>query len=77
MPVTDILSRQLKNPAIRSQERSLYYPSPESLREQTRPNLKRRLAELVNEGEEVVVTDAALSVQFKYVLSFRKKSRVG
>jgi len=46
------------------------------LREQTRPNLKRRLAELVNEGEEVVVTDAALSVQFKYVLSFSKKPRV-
>lgn len=63
--------RQLKKPTIRSEEKSLYYQFPPSLEEQTRPNLVKKLGELVENGEEVVVTDPAFPLQFKYKLSFK------
>lgn len=65
-------SRQLKKPTIRSEEKSLYYQSPPSLEEQTRPNLSKKLSELVSNGEEVVITDPAFPLQFKYKLVFKE-----
>jgi ubiquitin-activating enzyme E1 C len=63
---------QLKKPSIRSEEKTLYYQSPPSLEEQTRPNLLKRLGELVSNGEEVAITDPAFpTVQFKYKLVFK------
>ncbi|KAF1999546.1 hypothetical protein P154DRAFT_523332 [Amniculicola lignicola CBS 123094] len=61
---------QLKKPSIRTEGKSLYYQSPPSLEEQTRPNLFKKLNELVEEGEEVVITDPAIPGQFKYKLRF-------
>ncbi|ORY08853.1 NEDD8-activating enzyme E1 catalytic subunit [Clohesyomyces aquaticus] len=62
---------QLKKPSIRSQEKSLYYQFPPDLREQTRPNLSKKLYELVQNGEEVVITDPAFPLTFKYKLVFK------
>jgi len=39
--------------------------------EMTRPNLKRKLADLVDDGEEVAVSDPAYQITFKFRLSFR------
>lgn len=66
-----MLDRQLKKPTIRSEAKSLYYQSPPSLEEQTRPNLSKKLSELVTSGEEVVITDRAFPTQFKYKLVFK------
>lgn len=61
---------QLKKPNIRSEEKSLYYSMPASLEEQTRPNLKRKLSELLQDGEEVGVSDPAFAINFRYKVKF-------
>ncbi|KAF4309718.1 hypothetical protein GTA08_BOTSDO02579 [Botryosphaeria dothidea] len=61
---------QFKKPSIRSEAKTLYQQFPPSLEEQTRPNLKRKLADLVDNGEEVAVTDPAFATDFKYKLVF-------
>jgi len=61
---------QLKKPSIRTQEKSLYYSSPPSLEAQTRPNLKRKLDELLSDGQEVGVSDPAFTIDFKFKVRF-------
>ena len=61
---------QLKKPTLRTGEKSLYFSSPASLEEQTRPNLKRKLKELLEDGEEVAVSDPAFTIAFRYKVHF-------
>ncbi|KAG9591862.1 putative NEDD8 activating enzyme, partial [Aureobasidium melanogenum] len=61
---------QLKKPSIRTEEKSLYYSAPPSLEEQTRPNLKRKLDELLSDGQEVGVSDPAFTIDFKFKIRF-------
>lgn len=64
---------QLKKPSIRTAEKSLYMQSPESLRLATEGNLVRMIGVLVDNGEEVAVTDPAMDrVNFKYRLRYTK-----
>lgn len=64
---------QLKKPSIRA-DRTLYMQSPPSLEEQTRPNLVKKIGELVGDGDEIGVTDPSLgAVNFKYRLKFSKE----
>lgn len=65
-----VVSRQLKKPSIRTEGKSLYYSSPASLEEQTRPNLKRKLHELLTDGEEIGVSDPAFTIDFKFKIRF-------
>ena len=62
---------QLKKPTLRTEKASLYYKSPASLEEQTRPNLSKKLSELVTDGEEIAVSDPSFQIAFKYKLNFR------
>lgn len=62
---------QLKKPTLRTESASLYYQAPKSLEEQTRPNLAKKLSELVTDGEEIAVSDPAFSITFKFKLQFR------
>lgn len=62
--------RQLKKPMIRTEEKTLYYSFPASLEEQTRPNLKRKLDDLLVDGEEIGVSDPSLAIDFKFKLKF-------
>jgi ubiquitin-activating enzyme E1 C len=61
---------QLKKPTIRTEKTSLYYQSPPSLEEQTRHNLRKKMSELVANGEEVAVSDPAFQITFRYKLSY-------
>lgn len=65
---------QLKKPSISSAEgKTLYMQSPASLELQTRPNLAEKIGELVENGEEIGVTDPSLAtVSFKFRLKFSK-----
>jgi ubiquitin-activating enzyme E1 C len=64
---------QLKKPSIRSEAKTLYMQSPESLRLKTAANLEKKLGGLVVDGEEVGVSDPSLgAVDFKYKLKFSK-----
>ncbi len=61
---------QLKKPTLRTERTSLYSQFPPSLEEQTRPNLAKKLKELVADGEEIGVSDPAFAIAFKYKLIF-------
>ncbi|OCT49316.1 NEDD8-activating enzyme E1 catalytic subunit [Cladophialophora carrionii] len=63
---------QLKKPSIRSEAKTLYVQAPKSLEEQTRPNLQKKMGELVSDGEEVGVSDAAFTISFKFRLVYKK-----
>jgi len=64
---------QLKKPSIRSEAKTIYMQSPESLRLKTAPNLEKKLGELVEDGEEIGVSDPSLGqVNFKFKLKFLK-----
>lgn len=62
---------QLKKPSIRSADGTLYMRFPQSLEEQTRPNLGKKLKDLVSDGAEVGVSDPAFQISFKFRLVFR------
>ena len=61
---------QLKKPSIRSADVTLYMRVPQSLEEQTRSNLEKKLKDLVSDGDEVVVSDPAFQISFKFRLVF-------
>ena len=61
---------QLKKPNLRTESKSLYYSTPESLRRQTEPNLKLSIGELLSDGEEMAVTDPAFAIAFRYTVRF-------
>jgi len=64
---------QLKKPSISTEEKSLYFQSPESLEIKTRPNLSKKIGELVEDGEEIGVADPSLGqVSFRFKLKFTK-----
>ncbi|PSN69797.1 hypothetical protein BS50DRAFT_519204 [Corynespora cassiicola Philippines] len=63
---------QLKKPSIRSGEKTLYYPHVASIEEQTRHNLSKKIGELLEDGEEVAVSDKAFPTTFKYKMVFKK-----
>lgn len=62
---------QLKKPSIRTEAKTLYVQAPVSLEEQTRPNLAKKLSDLVSDGEEVGVSDAAFAISFKFKLVYK------
>jgi ubiquitin-activating enzyme E1 C len=62
---------QLKHPAIRTGEKSLWMQLA-SLQDQLRPNLEKRMDELVEDGEELTITDKSFPMQFKYKVVFSK-----
>lgn len=52
---------QLKKPSVRTPTKNLFMQGPAMLREATQGNLIKKVSELVQEGEEVSITDPALS----------------
>lgn len=63
---------QLKKPSIRAEGKSLYMQSPQSLEIATRPNLNKKMRDLVSDGEEIGVTDPSLlTVSFRFRLRFK------
>ncbi|KAG9188638.1 ubiquitin-activating enzyme E1 C [Alternaria panax] len=63
---------QLKKPSIRTGEKSLYMQLA-GLEEQTRPNLEKKMVDLVEEGEELLITDRSFPTQFKYKVVWASK----
>ncbi|RKF62376.1 NEDD8-activating enzyme E1 catalytic subunit [Erysiphe neolycopersici] len=62
---------QLKKPSIRTENKTLYMQFPESLREQTKPNLSKKLRELVTCGQEIGISDPSLAgINLRYKIMF-------
>jgi ubiquitin-activating enzyme E1 C len=59
-----------KRPSLSTGSAALYLQSPPQLEEQTRPNLEKPLADLVSEGDELVITDPALPFSLRYNIYF-------
>ena len=62
---------QLKKPSLRTEEKSLYMQAPKQLEEVTRPNLSKKLKDLIGNGEEVAVSDPSFAIDFKFRLVFK------
>ncbi|GMF76939.1 unnamed protein product [Aspergillus oryzae] len=62
---------QLKKPSMRTEEKTLYQRFPPQLEEQTRANLQRKLRDLVEDGQEIAVSDPAYTIDFRYRLLFK------
>lgn len=61
---------QLKKPSLRTEAKTLYQQSPPQLEEMTRPNLNKKMKDLVTDGEEIAVTDPAFQFAFKFKIVF-------
>ncbi|TPX65963.1 hypothetical protein SpCBS45565_g04822 [Spizellomyces sp. 'palustris'] len=61
---------QLKKPSLRTGTKSLYMRAPRMLEEATRPNLEKQIRELMEDGEEVTVTDATLPISIQMTVRF-------
>ncbi|KAI5801616.1 hypothetical protein DFH27DRAFT_63006 [Peziza echinospora] len=62
---------QIKRPTLSTQNKKLYYQGPPQLREQTAPNLDRKLRELISSGEEVGITDPGLPFSLRLNVVFK------
>ncbi|KAJ5943626.1 hypothetical protein N7516_003794 [Penicillium verrucosum] len=62
---------QLRKPSMRTEEKTLYQRFPPQLEEMTRPHLAKKLADLVEDGEEVAVSDPAYTTTFRFRLQFK------
>ena len=50
---TDGCNSQAKKPSLTTHRKNLYFQSPPQLNDLTKPNLVKKLRELVDDGEEV------------------------
>ncbi|KAI9254467.1 hypothetical protein BDA99DRAFT_518490 [Phascolomyces articulosus] len=63
---------QLKRPSLRTASKSLYMQAPPALEEATRPNLEKKLEDLIEAGEYITVTDVALPVSIQLKVSWKE-----
>jgi len=61
---------QYKKPSLRCNGKNLYMRAPPVLEEATRPNLEKKLSELVEDGDSIGVTDPSIVNSAVLVLKF-------
>ncbi|KAI5798963.1 hypothetical protein EDC01DRAFT_613415, partial [Geopyxis carbonaria] len=62
---------QAKKPTLVTSRKKLYYQSPPQLNEITRPNLDKKMKDLVESGEEIAVTDPGLPFNLRLNIIFK------
>ena len=65
----DQLLSQIKKPSLSTPGKQIYFQAPPQLEQATRPNLERKVSELVPDGGNITVTAPSLPFQ----LSLRVK----
>ena len=64
------LSSQVKRPSLSTPDKQIYFQAPPQLEQATRPNLEKKVSELVPDGGEITVTATTLpfnlSLRVKY-----------
>jgi ubiquitin-activating enzyme E1 C len=63
----------LKKPSLRTATKSLYMQGPPPLEKASRPNLVFKMSELVEDNDEITVTDVALPVSMQLKVRLIKK----
>lgn len=61
---------QFKKPSLRTATTSLYMQAPKVLEEATRPNLSKKLFDLLEDGEDITITDESLPISMNLTLKF-------
>lgn len=61
---------QIKKPSLRTEAKNLYTRFPPSLEEATRGNLAKKMKDMVEDGEEVGVTDLAFAIAFRFKILY-------
>ncbi|CAG8613967.1 8761_t:CDS:2 [Ambispora gerdemannii] len=61
---------QLKKPSLSTASKKLYLQAPPFLEKSTRPNLEKKLRDLVEEGEEIVITDTTLPFSLRLLVNY-------
>ena len=62
----------ISRPTLRKWWRRYQALGMAGLEEQTRPNLEKKLGDLVEDGEEILITDKSFPTQFKYKIVYQK-----
>lgn len=63
-------SSQIKNPSLSTPTKQLYFRAPPQLEEATRPNLSKKVSELLPGGGEVIVTASTLPLSLTLAMTF-------
>lgn len=61
---------QIKKPSLSTPTKQIYFQAPPQLEEATRPNLEKRVSELVPDGGEVTVTASSLPFSLSLRITF-------
>ncbi|PWN52476.1 hypothetical protein IE53DRAFT_367179 [Violaceomyces palustris] len=61
---------QISRPSLSLSGKPLYYQAPPQIEESTRPNLEKELGQLLEEGDEITVTDAKLPFTLGILVKF-------
>jgi ubiquitin-activating enzyme E1 C len=64
------MSRQIKKPSLSTPTVQIYLQGPPQLEEATRPNLTKKVKELIPGGGEVTVTSTTLPFSLSLSISF-------
>ncbi|EPQ30588.1 uncharacterized protein PFL1_02112 [Pseudozyma flocculosa PF-1] len=67
----ELADLQITKPSLSLDGKPIYYQAPPQLEEATRPNLAKPLRDLVDEGDELTVTDARLPFTLGIVVRFK------
>jgi ubiquitin-activating enzyme E1 C len=54
------IDSQIKKPSLSTATKQIYFQAPPQLEQATRPNLEKKVSELVEEGGEITVTASSL-----------------
>jgi ubiquitin-activating enzyme E1 C len=68
--LTENQTIQIKKPSLSTSTRQLYFQAPPQLEEATRPNLEKKVSELVEQGEEVNVTASTLPFNLSLIVKY-------
>jgi ubiquitin-activating enzyme E1 C len=70
-PSKSIPASQMKKPSLMLGGKPLYMQAPPPLEEATRPNLSKKLADLMKTGASLTVTDRSLPFALELVVNFK------
>jgi len=62
---------QIKKPSLSSATKQIYFQAPPQLEKATRPNLEKKVSELVPEGGEVTVTATTLPFSLSLIIKYK------
>jgi len=68
--LTEKQTLQIKKPSLSTSTRQIYFQAPPQLQKATLPNLEKKVSELVEAGEEVVVTASTLPFSLSLIITY-------